>query len=344
MSNNRENQSTSEKIKAFFIDHKLPIAIIAILAIAGVSVGFIFLDVQRSENRLVLATTTSTYDSGLLGYLLPEFEEETGIQVDILSQGTGQALETGRRGDADMLLVHAREREDQFVNNSYGIHRTCIMFNDFILVGPTDDPANIGNADNITIAMTRLYDAGVAENSSFYSRGDDSGTHTKERSLWEAAGYDYDTEIDRDDSTWYSSLGKGMGETLTQTEQSNNAYTLADRGTWLSMKDNLDTLDINYANNSEVELLNPYGAIPIDPYTFSHVNYKYAMYLTSFLVSERGQNLIENYTVNGEQLFTPAFGKCNETHSCPTTQEEINFWTKFSERYSDTFLETATSA
>lgn len=326
MSNEKKDLSNLDKIKGFVIDYKLPIALIAIIAIAGISIAFIFFDIKRSENRLLLATTTSTNDSGLLDYLIPEFEEESGVEVDVLSVGTGQALEIGSRGDADMLLVHARDREDEFVSSGYGIHRVCVMFNDFILVGPSSDPAGIKNADNITNVMNKLYSTGEGGSCEFYSRGDDSGTHTKEKFLWNASGLNQENF-----GNWYKETGDGMGGTLTVTNDQ-GGYTLADRGTWLFMKDNLENLQLGY-NSSEVELLNPYGAIPLNPNTFSDVKYEYALEFTSFLVSEKGQNLIGNYTVNNQKLFTPCFGKCNETHECSTTQDEIDFWTQLNGGY-----------
>jgi tungstate transport system substrate-binding protein len=178
--------------------------------------------------------------------------------------------------------------------------------------------------------MQRLYEGGVAGNTTFYSRGDDSGTHTKEKILWNVTGFDPGTF-----GEWYYKLGSGMGDTLITTNNDPDGYTLADRGTWLSAKDNLDYLELRY-NSTEVELLNPYGAIPIDPYTHPHAKYNFALQLTSFLVSEKGQNLIGNYTVNGELLFTPAFGICNHTHSCPTTQEEIRFWNRYNGGFTQT--------
>jgi tungstate transport system substrate-binding protein len=319
-----------DSAKGFILDHKKALAVIAILAVAGVTTGFIVFEFTRSEQRMILATTTSTYDSGLLDVLLPEFTKDTGIQVDVVSVGTGQALQNGRDGNCDMILVHARSREDEFVAEKYGIHRTCVMYNDFILVGPkTNDPAGILDPSiNITQAFQRIYAGGEEGNTTFHSRGDDSGTHTKEKALWAAAGYDYTSQINIPGNTWYEAHGAGMGDTLVFTDQDADGYTLADRGTWLSAKANLENLKLVY-NSTEVELLNPYGAIPIDPWTHSHVKYNFALKLTAFFVSEKGQNMIGNYTVSGEVLFTPCFGICNHTHGCSTTQQEIDFWTRY---------------
>lgn len=287
--------------------------IISISMLIGISTSF---DIINSKNRIILATTTSTYDSGLLDYLLPTFERKSGISVDVLSVGTGYALETGRRGDADVLLVHSRTREDAFVSNGFGIHRVCIMYNDFILIGPLNDPASI-QAKNITIAMTKLKDAGELGLIKFYSRGDGSGTHSKELSLWELVNFIPNSGIDN----WYYETGTGMGITLIISDEK-NGYTLIDRGTWLSAKDSVDLILL--VEGEEI-LLNPYGAILINPETLA-VRYDFALEFVAFLTSEEGQGLIASYRLNNETLFNPCFGHCNETHSCRTTETEIEFW------------------
>lgn len=288
--------------------------IIIISTLIGISTSF---DILNSKNRIILATTTSTYDSGLLDYLLPEFEKDSGITVDILSVGTGYALETGRRGDADVLLVHSRTREDEFVSNGYGIHRVCIMYNDFILIGPSNDPASI-QGENITVVMTKLKNTGELGLLKYYSRGDGSGTHSKELSLWGLINFAPSSEFDN----WYYETGTGMGNTLIITDE-NNGYTLIDRGTWLSAKDSVGLILL--VEGEEI-MLNPYGAILVNPETHLAVRYDLALNFIAFLTSEKGQELIGSYKLNNEALFYPSFGRCNETHSCPTTDDEIEFW------------------
>ena len=288
--------------------------IITISTLIGISTS---LEIINSKNRIILATTTSTYDSGLLDYLLPEFEKKSGISVDILSVGTGHALETGKRGDADVLLVHSRTREDEFVSDGYGIHRACIMYNDFILIGPSNDPASI-EGENITVAMKKLKDAGELGLIKYFSRGDGSGTHSKELSLWEFLNFTPNSELDN----WYYETGTGMGNTLIISDE-NNGYTLIDRGTWISVK---DSIDLTLLVEGEEILLNPYGAILVNPETHLAVRYNFALEFVAFLTSEEGQILIGSYKLNNETLFYPCFGRCNETHSCPTTITEIEFW------------------
>ena len=295
--------------------------IIIISTLIGISTSF---DILNSKNRIILATTTSTYDSGLLDYLLPEFEKDSGITVDILSVGTGYALETGRRGDADVLLVHSRTREDKFVSSGYGIHRACIMYNNFILIGPSNDPASI-KGENITVVMTKLKNTGDLGLLKYYSRGDGSGTHSKELSLWGLINFTPSSEIDN----WYYETGTGMGNTLIITDE-NNGYTLIDRGTWLSAKISVSLILL--VEGEEI-MLNPYGAILVNPETHLAVRYDLALNFIAFLTSEKGQELIGSYKLNNETLFYPSFGHCNETHSCPTTNDEIEFWKEYNGGY-----------
>jgi len=297
---------------------KQAILITAIVLTGGLITIFTIAEIIRSQNRIVLATTTSTYDSGLLDYLIPTFEQQTGITVEILSVGTGMAIEIAQRGDADVLLVHSRAKEDLFVSEGYGIHRTCVMYNDFIVVGPTADPSGI-LGDNITDALTKLNASGELGNIKFYSRGDNSGTHNKELALWALIGLVPDPAVQ---TTWYFETGAGMGDTLTITDQ-NDGYTLIDRGTWLSAKDNVD---LKLLVEGDEVMLNPYGAIAVNPALNSSIKFDKAKTFIAFLVSEQGQTLIGAYRKNNEILFHPAFGKCNETHSCTTTSSEVAFW------------------
>ncbi|WP_408955861.1 substrate-binding domain-containing protein [Natroniella sp. ANB-PHB2] len=236
---------------------------------------FVVVGCTREEvtEKLTLATTTSTYDSGLLRELIPQFESENGYEVDIIVVGTGQALEIGRRGDADIIFVHAEELEKEFVAEGYGTERTYVMYNDFVVLGPENDPANIKGTDDLGVALQKIEETGLEGESSFASRGDDSGTHTKEMNLWVAYGIGVDGD-------WYNSLGQGMGDTLI-TANEMQSYTLADRGTFLSMEDHLANLDIVFEGNEE--LFNPYGIIPINP-NQHNVNYEGAEELVEFFV------------------------------------------------------------
>ncbi len=306
---------------------KNAIFILSTLVLAGLVGTYFVLEFAASQNRIILATTTSTYDSGLLDYLLPTFEEKYGITVDIISVGTGQALEAGKRGDADVLLVHAREKEDDFVEDGYGIHRVCVMYNDFIIIGPPSDLADIED-ENVIAAMEKLNDAGERGVIEFYSRGDNSGTNTKELELWD----EIDFEPDADDDEWYKETGSGMGDTLTITND-NEGYTLIDRGMWLAQRNKVDLIEL--VSIDEI-LLNPYGAIAINPEKIPAIKYEYAIEFIAFLVSEKGQKLISDFRKKGEKLFKPCFGKCDETHSCDTTEDEVDFWKKHNGGYKGT--------
>ncbi|WP_458189331.1 substrate-binding domain-containing protein [Haladaptatus sp. NG-WS-4] len=247
------------------------------------------------DGELVLATTTSTYDTGLLDELNPKFEQAFGVKVKTISKGTGASIRTAEDGDADVILVHARGAEDEFLKAGHGVNRRDVMFNDFVVVGPKDDPAGIAGMKGAKKAFSTI----AQKKATFLSRGDDSGTHKKERNIWEAAGVS-------PSGKWYREIGKGMGDTLTQSNQS-SAYTLADRGTYLSMKKEID-LVIHVQGplkGGPVILKNPYGVIPVNPKKHQNVNYQAAMAYAGFLTSSKGQRLIDNYTANGSQLFFP---------------------------------------
>ena len=247
------------------------------------------------DGELVLATTTSTYDTGLLDELNPVFEDTFGATVKVVSKGTGASIRTARDGDADIILVHARGAEDQFMQDGFGINRRDVMFNDFVVVGPEDDPAGINGMTSATDAF-----ATIAESeATFVSRGDDSGTNKKELIVWEASGV-------QPGGQWYQEIGKGMGDTLVQTNQV-GGYTLADRGTYLSMADEID-LVIHVQGplkDGPTILKNPYGVIPVNPAKHENVNYQLAMAYAGFLTSPEGQGMIDDYTANGSQLFFP---------------------------------------
>ncbi|SIS04195.1 substrate-binding domain-containing protein [Natronorubrum thiooxidans] len=248
-------------------------------------------------DTLTLTTTTSTYDTGLLDELNAPFEDRYGVTVDAVAQGTGAALETARNGDSDVVMVHARSLEDEFMENGYGVNRRDLMFNDFVVVGGSDDPASIDGSDQVTAAVTAIADS----ESMFVSRGDSSGTHTKELEIWEEAGLD-----PTDFGEWYMEAGQGMGEVLAQADQQ-GAYTLADRGTFLSMQSDLD-LEIHVEGPIEdgpERLMNPYGIIAVNPAVHEHVNYDLAMAYIGYVTGADGQKRIEEYTADGEQLFFP---------------------------------------
>ena len=244
---------------------------------------------------LTLTTTTSTYDTGLLNEIHTDFEEMYGVTVDAVAQGTGAALETARNGDSDIVMVHARGLEDEFMRNGYGINRRDLMFNDFVIVGPESDPAGIQGMSSATEALTA-----VAETQAqFVSRGDNSGTHTKELNLWEAAG----TEPGGD---WYQETGTGMGEALNIANQQ-GAYTLSDRGTFISQRSDIDlTVLVQGPIEGGPEILaNPYGVMAVNPGVHENANYDLAMAYIGWITSPGVQESISEYTANGEQLFFP---------------------------------------
>ncbi len=249
-----------------------------------------------ADETLTLTTTTSTYDTGLLEEVNAAFEERFGADVDAVAQGTGQALETARNGDSDLVMVHARSLEDDFLEAGYGVNRRDLMFNDFVVVGPADDPAGIEGSEEVTAAFATMADAEAI----FVSRGDNSGTHTKELAIWDAAGIEPSGD-------WYRETGSGMGEVLNQANLEAGAYTLADRGTYLSMQDELD-LEIlvqGPIDGGPERLANSYGIIAVNPAVHEHVAYDIAIAYIGFLTSHEGQDLIAGYEQNGEQLFFP---------------------------------------
>jgi len=248
------------------------------------------------DETLTLTTTTSTYDTGLLDEVNAAFEDRYGVTVRAVAQGTGAALETGRRGDSDVVMVHARSLEDEFLREGYGINRRDLMFNDFVVVGPENDPAGIGGIESVTDAFRA-----IAESESvFVSRGDDSGTHAKERTIWDATGVDPGGE-------WYREAGSGMGAVLDQASRT-PGYTLADRATFISQRAELDGVSIHVEGpigNGPELLANPYGIVAVNPAVSEGVAYDLAMSYIGFLTSREGRGIIESYTVDGEQLFFP---------------------------------------
>jgi tungstate transport system substrate-binding protein len=248
---------------------------------------------HAQDKSIVVASTTSTQDSGLFGHILPLFKAKTGIDVKVISQGTGQALDTGRRGDADVVFVHARPQEEKFVADGFGVKRNPVMYNDFILVGPKSDPAGAKGKD-IVAGLKAIKDKAAP----FISRGDKSGTHAAELALWKIAGIDV---AGADKGPWYKEIGQGMGAALN-TASASNAYTLADRGTWLSFKNRGDLAITVEGDN---KLFNQYGVILVNPTKHPHVKKEPGQAFIDWLISPEGQKAIADYKINGEQLFFP---------------------------------------
>lgn len=242
--------------------------------------------------QIKLATTTSTEDSGLLDVLLPEFTNDTGYNVEVIAVGTGQAITHGENGDVDIILVHSRAAEDKFVDDGFGVNRKDVMYNDFLIIGPTDDPAGIKGGNDVIAAMKAIADKKAV----FVSRGDDSGTHKKEIKIWEAA------EI-TPEGNWYKSVGKGMGDTFRMADEM-KAYTLIDRATFLFNK---DKYQLEPMVEGDELLFNPYGIIAVNKDKYPNLNYDGAMSLINWITGEKAQKMIGEYGKDqfGQALFVP---------------------------------------
>jgi tungstate transport system substrate-binding protein len=297
----------------------LPFVIILFLGIL-----FIFLwnsmMTSESNSTITLATTTSTENSGLLDHLHPEMTKDTGITVDVLAVGTGAALEHARKGLADVVMVHARSLEDQFIKEGYGIHRVSVMYNNFIIVGPSEDPAKIRGLTNSIDIYLRLYEA--RDSIIFVSRGDNSGTHVKEIDLWNLANITIQSDNFQwiQNNPWYLETGAGMGQTLT-TASEFQAYTLTDRGTWLFIKNGLN---LELLAQGSISWQNPYSAILVNPTMFQSglINYEMAKNYVKWLISPKGQSIIDNYTILDETAFFADF----LDHIDEMAEEELDFW------------------
>ena len=248
---------------------------------------------SAQDKSIVVASTTSTQDSGLFGHILPMFKAKTGIDVKVVAQGTGQALDTARRGDADVVFVHAKPAEEKFLSEGFGVKRYPVMYNDFVLIGPKSDPAGIKGSKDIVAALGAI----KAKGADFISRGDKSGTHQAELNLWKVAGID----IAKDKGPWYKEIGQGMGAALN-TASASNAYVLADRGTWLSFKNRGDLV---IAVEGDKRLFNQYGVMLVNPEKHPSVKKDLGQQFIDWLVSSEGQKAIADYKINGEQLFYP---------------------------------------
>lgn len=253
--------------------------------------------VVANEERLILATTTSTDNSGLLDVLIPPFEKKYDVKVDIVSVGTGKAIALAQNGDADIILVHARAAEEEFVAAGYGVNRRDVMYNDFIILGPKADSAGIRGMNDVRSAFTKI----SKQKAQFVSRGDDSGTHKKELSVWNHA------EI-TPKGKWYLEVGQGMGASLNIANEK-QAYILTDRGTYLAYK---DQLDLEIMVQGDPVLYNPYGIIPVNPACHPHVNYQMAMAFVGYITSQTGQKIIRDFTNYGNRLFNPLAIEANK--------------------------------
>jgi len=246
--------------------------------------------VYANPIHLKLATTTSTENSGLLEKLIPPFEERFNIKVDVIAVGTGKALKLGENGDVDVVLVHARQAEDMFIQEGYGVNRRDVMYNDFIILGPSSDPAKIKDEKNVVLTLGKIAD----QKAFFVSRGDDSGTHEKEKNLWQIA------EI-KPEREWYIEVGQGMGATL-QIANEKQAYILCDRGTFLAYKNKIDLVILS---EGDALLFNPYGIMVVNPARYPGVKYMESMQLIAWVTSIEGQKIIREYKKEGEILFYP---------------------------------------
>ena len=283
-----------------------------------IAVVFFMSEGVRAEEKILrMSTTTSTQASGLLDVLLPELEKDTGIQVKVIAKGTGAAIRDGMDGNVDVIFVHAKAREEKFIRDGYGTKRYAVMHNDFVILGPAEDPAKIRGKTNAPEALKQIADTQAL----FISRGDDSGTHTKEQGLWQATGLQLEkitstivkkgkkreiAFVQPDGSeNWYLSIGQGMGKTIMVADEK-QAYTLADRGTYIKYKFGRDVpVELDVLCEDDLLLGNPYGVIPISPQKHPHVKNKLAEAFAQWLVSERGQAVIADYRLLGKQLFYP---------------------------------------
>lgn len=247
--------------------------------------------IGKPESTMILATTTSTRDTGLLDVLVPAFDKKYGVTTKVIAVGTGEAIEMGKQGNADVLLVHARASEDAFVDSGYGVNRKDVMYNYFFIVGPKDDPAGIASIKDAGVAMQKIYDS----KAKFISRGDRSGTHTKELSIWSKYS------LKPQGQSWYIEAGQGMGDTLMMASEM-GAYTLVDSGTWYAFA---DKVNLKIVLEGDSVLFNPYGVIAVNPQKYPNIHYNAAMTFIQFITSDEGQQMIREYQKNGQKLFIP---------------------------------------
>jgi tungstate transport system substrate-binding protein len=280
------------------------VGVIVLAIVMALLIGSIA--VQPGKQRLMLATTTSTQDSGLLDYILPDFESKYDCIVDVIAVGSGQAMELGKNGDADVLLVHSPASEKQFVKDGYGTSRTLVAYNQFVIVGPETDPAGVTQATNATDAFKRIYENGTEGTAIFVSRGDNSGTHSKEKSIWTKTGLNMSTFS----NSWYLSAGQGMGAVLDITEQqTDKGYTLSDEATYYTRKETGIIPHLEILNQGDPLLYNQYSVIPVNPDRWPNVNYTLAMDFVNWITSPEIQDMIGDFTdAFGHKLFVPNAG------------------------------------
>lgn len=292
---------------------RLSWVVIGAFLLVSASIG----SVMAEDKVLTMSTTTSTESSGLLDVLLPEFKKDTGIDVKVLAKGTGAALKDGMDGNVDVVFVHAMQKEAEFVEKGFGTQRYAVMHNDFIIVGPPADPAGIKGSKDSIEALQKI----AAAKAPFISRGDDSGTHTKEQEIWSKSSLKLvetsqkvvisgkETQVvakkPENSDAWYYSIGQGMGKTLTFADEK-NAYAIADRGTYIAYKwGKTPAVDLEILFEGDETLANPYGVIPVNPKKFPHVKYDLAQQFADWLISARGQKVIADFKLEGKQLFFP---------------------------------------
>lgn len=244
----------------------------------------------KKKTVLRLATTTSTYETGLLDHILPPFEKKHDVKIHIISVGTGKAMKIAENGDVDVILVHARKAEDKFIKDGYGVNRRDVMYNDFVIMGPKNDPGGIAGLKDAKLALRNIHD----KQQTFVSRGDDSGTHKKEKSLWSQLKLS-------PRGKWYLEAGQGMTATLRMADEK-NAYVMVDRATYLS---NRNKLRLRLLVEGDKDLFNPYGIIPVNPFKHKHAKYKIAMALVAWMTSPECQKMIGEYKTKGQQLYHP---------------------------------------
>jgi len=295
---------------------------LAKLAAIGVAVALGASLVATPRNpgaRLVIATTTSTVDTGLLDYIKPHFDAKFRADLTWLYLGTGQALAVASRGDADILLVHDRQREDEFILSGNGTHRVTLMYNDFMILGPVNDPAGVSRAQAAADAFSMIAAAGERYEANFVSRGDGSGTHALEMRIWA------DASLDPRGKDWYLEAGQGMASTIRIANE-RTAYTISDRSTWLKLSAEMgDSLRLSVVLQGDPSLINPYGLIMLNATRYPATNWQLAEKFFLFMISDEGQRLIDEFEIGGQQLFAPLFGR-PESIGLPSEEQEVAYW------------------